>query len=88
MKLFKKIYGLLLGIIGCVIVYQLAGAGLYFGVFINRFHPCTDCLGCSFPCYGIYDIYLMILTVAVGIVLLGILIFKVIKFFRNKSLKL
>jgi len=88
MNLFKKVYGLLLGIIGCVVVYQLAGAGLYFGVFINRFYPCTDCPGCSFPCYGNYDICIIVLALAVGIVLIGVLIFKVIKFFRNKSSKL
>jgi hypothetical protein len=87
MNLFKKIYGLLLGIIVCAIVFQLESIKLYFGLFINHFFPCTDCLGCSFPCYGNYDIYMMILAFAIGVILTGILIFKVIKFYKNRLYK-
>jgi hypothetical protein len=85
--LFGKNYGLLLGIMLCAIVFQLESIKLYFGLFLNHFFPCTDCPGCSSPCYGNYDIYMMILALAVGIVLIGILIFKVIKFYKNRLYK-
>jgi hypothetical protein len=83
MNLLKKTYGLILGIIACLIILRVDDSKLFFGKFINRFYSCTDCLGCSFPCYGIYDIYLAVLVVAVAIALAVILIFKLIKFFRR-----
>jgi Flp pilus assembly pilin Flp len=83
MNFFKKTYGLILGIITCLIILRVDDSKLFFGKLINRFYSCADCLGCSFPCYGIYDTYLAVLAVAVAIVLVGILIFKLIKFFRR-----
>jgi len=83
MNLLKKTYGLILGIIACLIVLRVDDTNLFFGKFINRFYSCNDCLGCSFPCYGIYDIYLAVFVVVVAIVLAAILIFKLIKFFRR-----
>lgn len=82
--LFRKIYGLIVWIVVCATVFYIDGAGLYFGKFINLFFPCTDCLGCSLPCYANYDVYAAILVFAVGIFLAGVLVFRVIKFFRNK----
>ena len=86
MSLFKKIYGLLLGIVACVIVFQMANTARFFGVFINRFFPCVDNPpGTSFPCYGIYDIAVMALAFVAGLVLAGIVIFRLIKSFKIKA---
>lgn len=83
MRLFKKIYGLILGIVACLIIFRLDDTNLFFGKLINRFYSCADCLGCSFPCYGIYDIYSTAIVFIIGIVLMGVLIFQLIKFFRR-----
>ncbi len=76
MSLFKKVYDLLLGIIACVIVLLLADTGRFFGVFVNRFFPCVANPAISFPCYGVYDIAVIILAFIVGLVLIGIIIFR------------
>jgi hypothetical protein len=85
MSLFKKIYGLLLGIVACVVVFQMASAARFFGVFINRFFPCVQDPASSFPCYGIYDIAVMALAFVAGLVLAGIVIFRSIKSFKVKA---
>ena len=72
----KPLYNLIIGIIACGIVFYLAYAGDYFGKFIDRFFPCTQNPMNSFPCFGVYDFYVMILAGATGLILLGFLIFK------------
>jgi hypothetical protein len=85
MSLFKKVYGLLLGIIACVVVFQMASTARFFGVFIDRFFPCVQDPASSFPCYGIYDIVVMALVFVVGLILIGIVIFRLIKSFKVKA---
>jgi hypothetical protein len=85
MNLFKKVYGLLLGIVACVIIYLMAGTELFFGKFVNRFFPCTENPASSFPCYGIYDIAIMALAFVVGLLLAVVVISRVIKSFKVKA---
>jgi len=85
MSLFKKVYGLLLGIVACAIVYLMEGTGLFFGKFVNQFFSCVENPASSFPCYGIYDIAVMALAFVAGLVLAGIVIFRLIKSFKVKA---
>jgi hypothetical protein len=85
MSLFKKVYGLLLGIVACVIVFQMASTARFFGVFVNRFSPCIQDPASSFPCYGIYDIAVMALAFIVGFILGMIVIFRLIQSFKGKD---
>lgn len=84
MALIKKIYLPILGIIFCWIIFQMANTVRYFGAFINRFTSCVQEPTTSFPCYGIYDLIMMGIAVVVGLVLLGLTIFRTVQFFRRK----
>jgi hypothetical protein len=83
MILFKKVYGLLFGIGVCSVVFQMENMGLFFGAFINRFSPCIQDPMNSFPCYGIYDIGMMAVVLMVGLILSGIVIFRLVQHFRK-----
>lgn len=80
----KKIYGLISGIILCIIIFLIENKELFLGRFINRLKACLQVPGNSFPCYGVYDIGLMTLVIIVGLILFGIIIFRVIKGLKNK----
>jgi len=59
-------------VIVCVVIFYFAGTGRYFGRFLyDRFSICVQNPMNSFPCFGIYDIALMIVTVLIGLVFLG-----------------
>ena len=66
-------------VIACGIVFYFENTRSYFGKCINRFFPCAQNPEYSFPCYGQYDIYLMIAVVIVGLIFLGFFIFSVYK---------
>jgi uncharacterized membrane protein len=83
--LFKKNYGLLLGIIACVIVFQIADTARFFGAFMNRFFSCAQNPASSFPCYGIYDIAMMIISFVAGLIFVGIVVFRLIQSFKGKA---
>jgi uncharacterized membrane protein len=56
-------------VVACIAVIYLANTGAVFGKFINRFYPCTDTTpGGSMPCYGKYDIVIMVLAAIIGFV--------------------
>jgi hypothetical protein len=83
MKSFKKLYAPLLGIIVCIFVFLKANTGRFFGVLINRFFPCVQNPMNSFPCFGIYDIGMMIAALILGIILIGVIIFRLVKLYKD-----
>jgi len=70
MNLAKNISVSLLGIVACLVVVYLANTGRFIGKFISRFLSCTDAPGTSVPCYGVYDIVVMVLASVVCLVLI------------------
>ena len=72
-------YALIAGIMVCGALFYLANTGRYFGAWVNKIRPCVQEPMTSFPCYGVYDIGAMIFAVVVGIVLLGVLVFRLFR---------
>ena len=70
---------LLIGIILCLIIFQIENTKMLFGKLINGIFPCIEKPADSFPCYSNYDFCLMFLLLSIGLILLGILIFKINK---------
>jgi len=83
MNLLKRTYKLLLGIILCLIIFQIENTKMFFGFLINQIYPCREEPLNSFPCYSNYDFYLMFLVLLIGLILLGILIFRLL--YRKNS---
>lgn len=81
----KKIYLPLIGIALCAAGFYVGNTSLVFGRFVNRFIPCTTPPENSFPCYGVYDIGLMLCCVALGVFFFGMLIWNVYKAWRAGS---
>ena len=70
---------LLIGIILCLIIFQIENTEMLFGKLINGIFPCIENPTNSLPCYSNYDFCLMFLLLLIGLILLGILIFKINK---------
>ena len=87
MKILKEIWWQLCGIVACWFVASVADTARYFGVFFNQFHPCVQDPLQSFPCYGIYDLVTMGAAIILGLIFLGILIFKIIHFFNFRKIR-
>ena len=85
MKLLKEIYPYILGIIGCLIVFQFASTGKFIGAFVNRFSPCEQNPMNSFPCFAVYDIIAMVIAVTLGAVFAAIVLYKTIMFLKSRS---
>jgi len=85
MRLFKELYLFILGIIACIVVFLMGNTGQFIGAFINRFFPCEQKPGDSFPCYGIWDIGAMAIAAAAGIALIVISIYRTVKYFRTNK---
>lgn len=80
----QKIWPFILGTLSFFFIAYLANTGKYFGKFINKFSPCTQ-VGepiTSFPCYGIYDISIMIISLLIAIFII-VKIFLVLKQIRK-----
>lgn len=75
----RKILIYVLIMVLCAVAFYVAGTGRVFGAFIDHFVPCIDAPGSSFPCYGVYDIALMISSVVLGVICLGALLWGVIR---------
>lgn len=56
-----------LGIIFSIIIIWMANTGRYFGKFLNYSIKCKDNPESSFPCYGIYDVWVMIIFSVISI---------------------
>jgi hypothetical protein len=62
-------------VVACIAIIYVANTGTVFGKFINKFYPCTDTpVGVSMPCYGKYDIVVMVVAAVVGLVYLVFLV--------------
>jgi hypothetical protein len=85
MKFIKELYLFILGIIACLAVFLTGNTGQFIGAFINRYSPCEQNPGDSFPCYGIWDIAAMAIAATAGVVLIVISIYKTIKYFRTNA---
>jgi hypothetical protein len=62
-----KILVSLAGIAASAALFSFANTGRYIGKSISVFFPCTDSPGTSFPCYGIIDIWVMVLALLTGL---------------------
>jgi len=82
MELFKNPYIVTIVVVVCLIVFYLANTGRFFGKFVNKFFPCNQNPANSFPCFGQYDIAVMIVVAIIGVIFLGILVFDLYKLFR------
>ena len=72
----RKIIIYILVIVLCTGAFYIADTGRMFGAFIDHFAPCTQIPENSFPCYGGYDIALMIFSVVLGVGCLGALLWE------------
>jgi len=72
----KIIFIAIIGIVLCAAAFYVGETGRIFGAFINRFAPCTEVPQNSFPCYGAYDVGLMVVAVLFGIFFLVLLFLK------------
>ena len=70
-------------VILCIIFFKLGNTGRVFGSFINKFLPCQQNPANSFPCFGQYDIAVMVTATIVGSIFFLVLIFDVYKLFRS-----
>ena len=68
----------------CAIVYFFASSGRVFGKFINNFFPCVQDIKSSFPCFAVYDLSLMFMSIIVGGVFLFALVLDLIKWLKLK----
>jgi hypothetical protein len=63
----------------CAVAFYIANTGKFFGAFINRFAPCMQSQENSFPCYGVYDIALMVCAAVLGAIFFGMLLWSLYK---------
>jgi len=56
-----------IGLSFSIAVILLANTGEYFGKVLNYIIKCNGNPEASFPCYGIYDIWIMTIFSAIGI---------------------
>ena len=76
MELLKNPYVAAIIIVVCAVMVYLANRGDFFGKFINTLAPCTQNPAASFPCYGIYDIVIMVLAGIIGAIFLIVLMLR------------
>jgi hypothetical protein len=56
-----------LGFIFSVIIIWLANTGRYFGKTLNYILKCKDNPEYPFPCYGVYDIWIIVIFLVAGV---------------------
>ncbi len=81
---FTKILFNITGFAFSAIMILLAFTGKYLGKTLNYIISCNDRLESSFPCYGVYDIWIMIVFAVLGIYFLIRMIYLVYKVSLNK----
>lgn len=59
-----------------------------FGKIINQFFPCTQNPQDSFPCFAMYDIYVLIILVGISIISLYSIIYKLYLLKKQKTIQL
>ena len=82
MELFKNPYIVAIIVAVCGVVFYLGNTGRFFGKFVNKFFPCNQNPANPFPCFGQYDIVVMVIAVIVGVIFFGILVFDFYKLLR------
>lgn len=78
MILLKNPIVLVCCIVICIVVFYVANTMNLIGKTINKFFPCNENIITSAPCYAVYDIAAMILSVMLGITFLVMLVLQVI----------
>lgn len=66
-------------ILSTIIFYLEINSYFSIGEIINKYFPCKQNPDASFPCFGIYDIYFMVLLIIIAIVsliMIGIRVYK------------
>jgi hypothetical protein len=81
MEIIRNSYGILIILIVCATVFYLANSRNFFGKVIDSIFPCTQNPESSFPCYGTYDIIIMVIASVVGIICISILLYRVYRTF-------
>ncbi len=74
MNFLKNPVVLIIAIVISVVIAYLANSGNVFGKLISKFLPCEQNPTTSFPCYGGYDIAIMIIATIVTVVCVFLLI--------------
>jgi hypothetical protein len=69
----------IVGIALCAATFYIAETGRVFGALINRVAPCMQSQENSFPCYGVYDIALMVCAALLGATFLGMFLWSLYK---------
>lgn len=83
-KIIAPFLGIILGIILCAtLLVTTYTKPFIIGSYINIFFPCTQEPLNSFPCFGVYDIAVMLLSVVLVIICTGMLLFRIFKMFRK-----
>ncbi len=87
-EFLKNPYVATIIVVLCILLFRLASSGNFLSKFINKLFPCNqnplNPLN-SFPCYGWFDIALMIIVAVIGVIFLGILVFDLYKLIFIKS---
>jgi hypothetical protein len=83
MEFLKNPYIAIILVFICIIFYYVANTGRVFGKFINKFFPCEQNPVNSMPCFGHYDIAVMIISFVVGVIFFSILVVDLYKMFRT-----
>lgn len=78
----KFLFPIIAFVVSLFIIF-LENDHLYFGKFINAISPCKEDLRNSFPCYGIFDVGLMLVMLGVAISTLLIIFLRFIKYRRT-----
>ena len=83
MELLKNPYIVTSIIVFCFGIFYLADTGRFFGKFLNKFLPCEQNPASSLPCFGQYDITVMVIAGIIGVIFLGILVSDLYKLLRS-----
>jgi len=70
---------IIIAVLSILLIIIIYNSNVSLGKFINKFFPCNQNLNNSFPCYGLYEIYIIVFLT---ILLIGSLIIILIKSLR------
>lgn len=65
-EITKEIFNIF-GFVFSILIILIASTGKYLGKAISLIIKCEDRPESSFPCYGIYDIWIMIIFAVLGV---------------------
>lgn len=74
----KKIQLFSIAILLTAVIFYLEITGTFsLGKIINHYFPCKQDPANSFPCYGVYDIYLMLVLAGIFVILALTVIYQI-----------